>query len=174
MDDKEQKAFLELYAANQRRLYGYIVTLVPNRSDAEEVFSQTLVVLWEKWTKYDPAWSFLSWACGVARYEVLKYLHKPERRWGRLNEQVVAMLSADRDKLQDCLDRRAAFLAPCIEKLKEDQRILIKKCYSGAMSIAEIARRLGKTPNSVSSQLRRIREGLHRCVDRAMREEDRS
>ncbi len=173
MDEQQQKTFLELYTANQRRLYGYIVTLVPNRSDAEEIFSQVTLVLWEKWSQFDPARSFISWACGVARYEVLKHLGRRERRWERLDESVVVLLSADRDRMQERLDRRSKYLAGCIEKLKQRQRALLEKCCSGTMAIAEIARQLGKTPNALSSQLRRIRETLHRCIDVAMRREER-
>jgi RNA polymerase sigma-70 factor, ECF subfamily len=168
----EQKQFLDLYTANQRRLYGYIVTLVSNRSDAEEIFSQTTLVLWEKWSEFDPARSFISWACGVARYKVLQHQAKPERRWQGLSEQVIAAVSEERDKLQPVLDQRSQVLARCIERLKAWQRRLLETCYSGAVSITALARQLGKTPNSISSRLRRIRQILHDCVDRAVQVED--
>ena len=172
MDNDRQKMFLDLYAANQRRLYGYIVTLVPNRSDAEEVFDQTTLVLWEKWSQFDPARSFISWASGVAHYEVLKYRAKPERRWEGLTEQAIVTVSEERDRLQHILDQRSKALVRCIEQLKEWQRQLLETCYSSAMSIAAVAQQLGKTPNAISLRLRRIRELLHGCVDRAVQLEE--
>jgi RNA polymerase sigma-70 factor, ECF subfamily len=172
MDDDRQKQFLDLYTANQRRLYGYIVTLVPNRSDAEDIFSQTTLVLWEKWSQFDPTRSFISWACGVARHKVLQHQAKPERRWEGLSEEVIALVSEERDKLQHVLDRRSKALMLCVEQLKAWQRQLLETCYSGAVSIAAIARQLGKTPNAISSRLHRIRQTLHDCVDRAVESEE--
>lgn len=172
MVDDGQKQFLDLYTANQRRLYGYIVTLVPNRSDAEEIFSQTTLILWEKWAQFDPTRSFVSWACGVARHKVLQHQAKPERRWEGLSEQVIAMVSEDRDSLQHVLDQRSEWLVHCIEELKAWQRHLLETCYSGTVSIAAVAHQLGMTPNAVSSRLRRIRRILHDCVDRAVQLEE--
>jgi RNA polymerase sigma-70 factor (ECF subfamily) len=172
MDDNQHSAFLDLYSANQRRLYGYIVTLSPNRSDAEEIFSQTTLVLWQKWGDYDPTRNFLAWACGVARLEVLKYRDEPERRWEGLNEDVMDLLSEDRVHLQGMLDRRWQLLLRCMERLKEWQRRLLEICYAGSLSIKEVARRLGKTPNAVSSRLRRLRLALKGCVERGLDSED--
>jgi RNA polymerase sigma-70 factor, ECF subfamily len=172
MVDDGQKQFLDLYTANQRRLYGYIVTLVPSRSDAEEIFSQTTLVLWEKWAQFDPTRSFVSWACGVARHKVLQHQAKRERHWEGLSEQLIATVSEDRDKLQHILDRRSEGLVRCIEELKAWQRRLLEICYSGTVSIAAVARQLGTTPNAVSSRLCRIRRILHECIDRTVQSEE--
>jgi RNA polymerase sigma-70 factor, ECF subfamily len=171
MVDDGQKQFLDLYTANQRRLYGYIVTLVPNRNDAEEIFSQTTLVLWEKWAQFDPTRSFISWACGVARNKVLQHQAKPERHWEGLSEDVVATVSEERDRLQHVLDQRSEGLMRCMDDLKAWQRHLVETCYSGAVSIAAVAHQMGITPNAVSSRLRRIRRILHECVDRTVQSE---
>jgi RNA polymerase sigma-70 factor (ECF subfamily) len=168
MDD-QQKMFVDLYTANQRRLYGYIVTLVPNRTDAEDIFSQTTLVLWEEWAQFDSTRSFISWACGIARHRVLQHQAKPERRWEGLSEQVIAMVSEDCDKMQDALYERSKALVLCVEQLKAWQRQLLETCYSSGASINAIARELGKTPNAISSRLHRIRQILHDCVDRVIR-----
>jgi RNA polymerase sigma-70 factor, ECF subfamily len=173
MDSDRQQMFVDLYAANQRRLFGYIVTLVPNRSDAEEVFGQMALILWKKWEQFDPNRSFMSWACGIAHREILKYRAKPERRWEGLTEQAIAIVSEERSKLQPILDQRSEALIRCIERLKEWQRQLLETCYSSAMSITAVAQQLGKTPNAISSQLRRIRQTLHFCVDRTIQVEER-
>jgi RNA polymerase sigma-70 factor, ECF subfamily len=171
MDDQHKK-FVDLYTANQRRLYGYIVTLVPNRSDAEDLFSETTLVLWEKWAQFDSTRSFISWACGIARHKVLQHQVKPERRLEGLTEQVIAIVSEDRDNLQHILDRRSKALALCIERLKVLQRQLLEACYSGDSSVAVIARQLGKTPVAIRLRLHRIRRILHDCVDRTIQREE--
>ena len=171
MDD-QQKTFLDLYTANQRRLYGYIVTLVPNRNDAEDVFSETTLVLWEKWAQFDPTRSFIAWACGIARHKVLQHQAKPERRWEGLTEQVLEIVSKDHDKLQHILDQRSKTLMLCIEQLKAWQRQILETCYSSTTSITAIANQLGKTPVAIRLRLYRIRKILHDCVDRTIQLEE--
>lgn len=172
MTNEQQKMFLDLYTANQRRLYGYIVTLVSNRNDAEDIFAQTTLVLWEKWHQFDPSRSFISWASGVAYYEVLKFRGKPERRWEGLTEEALEFVSKEREKLQPVLDQRSKLLIHCMDRLKQRQRQLVETCYSHASPVAAIAKQLGKTPNAISSRLRRIRQLLHACIDRGMNREE--
>ena len=47
------------FVLHQDRVYGYIVTLLPNRHDAEDVFQQTSLILWQKWDEFDPGGTLL-------------------------------------------------------------------------------------------------------------------
>ena len=38
----------------QKSLYGYILSLLPNRSDAEDVLQETNLILCKKATEFDP------------------------------------------------------------------------------------------------------------------------
>src|SRR5215469_17587546 len=73
---REHDQFIERFIRSQDRIYAYVVTLLPNRTDAEEVFQQTSLVLWKKWQQFDPARDFVAWACGIAHYEVRNFLRK--------------------------------------------------------------------------------------------------
>ena len=46
--------FLDCLMRHQRRIYGFVYTLVPNRTDAEDILHDTVLVLWRKWADYDP------------------------------------------------------------------------------------------------------------------------
>ena len=50
-----QDQFAEQFLRSQRRVYAYIVSMLPNRADAEEVFQQTSLILWRKWADFAPA-----------------------------------------------------------------------------------------------------------------------
>ena len=65
--------FAELLRRNQTQLFGYIYSLVRDLDDADDLFQQTSLVLWDKYEQFDPTRSFVGWACGVARYEVLNF-----------------------------------------------------------------------------------------------------
>ena len=46
--------FVRLLAQNQRRLFLYVRTLVPNHADAEEVLQNTNLVLWREFGTFEP------------------------------------------------------------------------------------------------------------------------
>src|SRR3954467_1415402 len=72
----QQDKFVEQFVRSQDRVYAYVVTLLPNRDDAEEVFQQTSLALWKKGQEFDPTRDFLPWACGMAHLEVFNFLRK--------------------------------------------------------------------------------------------------
>ena len=47
-------SFVALFVKNQRRIYGYILTLVPDCNEADDLFQQTSMVLWEKSGEFRP------------------------------------------------------------------------------------------------------------------------
>lgn len=61
---------------SQHHVLGFVQMLLPSVHDAEEVLQETSIVLWNKWDQYDPERDFVKWACGIARYEVFRYLRK--------------------------------------------------------------------------------------------------
>src|SRR5688572_953544 len=72
--------FAELFVLNQRRIYGYIATLLGNSSDVEEVFQQTSLLLWKKWQQFDPNCDFSRWACGIAHNQVRNFVRLHRHR----------------------------------------------------------------------------------------------
>lgn len=71
--------FLHLFTTYQLRVYRYIVTLVANQADAEEIFGETNMVIWRKSDPFRPGTNFLAWACRIAYLEVLKHRERKGR-----------------------------------------------------------------------------------------------
>jgi RNA polymerase sigma-70 factor (ECF subfamily) len=65
--------------AVQRRLYAYILTILPNLSDADDVLQDTNAVLLRKRTQFVAGTEFGAWACRVAYFEVLALRRKRQR-----------------------------------------------------------------------------------------------
>jgi len=60
--------FSQKLVGMQRNLYGFILSLVANRSDAEDVLQETNLILCQKSKEYNPQGNFRSWAFNIARY----------------------------------------------------------------------------------------------------------
>jgi len=168
MDRRKHDQFVELYVRNQNRVYRYVVTLVPNRADAEELFQQTNLTLWKLWDRYDPGRDFVRWACGIAHNHIRNFFRKRENKQVLLSEEIIGQLAQQRLEMEDLLEQRRVALTGCLEKLPERQRSLVERCYGGGQTIKAVAESDGRTPNVVYKLLRRIRALLYDCITEAL------
>jgi hypothetical protein len=53
-----QSEFVRLFSQHASQLFGFVLVLTGNRSDAEDIVQNASVVLWEKFDAYQPGTSF--------------------------------------------------------------------------------------------------------------------
>src|SRR6476619_4090774 len=92
--DLDREEFARQFSRNARRIYGFVMTLVFNYHDAEEVFQNTSVVLWNKFAEFQPGSDFFAWASRVAYYEVLS-LMKQRRRTRTMSDETLELLATE-------------------------------------------------------------------------------
>lgn len=165
MDAARHALFAQRFVLNQNRVYRFILGLVPDRSDAEDLFQQACLVLWETWDKYDAAQDFVPWACGIAHNLVRN--HRRKRPTLALSEDVLERLARRRVEVDDLLEERRRILESCLDALPAPLRGLVEEVYGGE-SVDHVARRSRQTPNAIYKTLRRIRAALHDCVSRKL------
>jgi RNA polymerase sigma-70 factor (ECF subfamily) len=168
MDRERHDRFVELSVPNQNRVYRFILTLIPNRADAEELFQQTNLTMWKNWDRFDPERDFVRWACGIAHNHVRNFVRKKQNQQVRLNEQVISQLAQLRLEKEDVLEQQRLALADCLKRLPARQRRLVERCYSDEETIKSVAESDGRSVHVVYKILRRMREILHDCVTRTV------
>ena len=166
MDHEKHQHFAEKMVRDQARIFGYILSLIPNRADAEEVFQQASLTLWENWHRYDPKLDFFPWACGVAYNYVRNFVRKNRRKPMCLDEDVVEAL-AEKSRQLPRIDARVEALRACIEQLPDRSKEVVERRYEGE-SVGDIAKLKRLTENAVYKLLRRSRELLHDCITRKL------
>lgn len=167
MDAEKHHLFAERLVRDQHRVYSYLVTLVSNRADAEELFQQTSLTLWENWERYDPALDFFPWACGFAHNHVRNFLRKRQSSQVLLDADVVGLLAERAEARTTGEDDRLAALRNCLASLTASHRELVESYYGG-LAVQELAAQRSATPNAIYKLLQRIRESLHECVSLRM------
>jgi len=171
-DRKEE--FTEQLRQSHRQLLGYIFTLLRNLEDAQDVFQQTCIVLWDHFDEFEPGTNFTAWACTVAQFKVRDFLKCRRRYEAHLSEVFVERLAAIQSQVtSNEIEARHEALGVCIEKLTPHQRSLIEHCYGGSEKIPEVAEQLGRSVRGLYNSLQRIREGLCDCVQRTLAKERR-
>ena len=53
-DNSESGLFLKLLLSNETRIFSYILTLVPNFADAEEIMQEASTVMWKSFDQFQP------------------------------------------------------------------------------------------------------------------------
>lgn len=160
-----EREFASLLARDQGRLYGYIHSLVRDLNDTDDLFQQTTVVLWRKFAEFDQSRTFFSWACGVARFEVANFLRARGRQRLYFSDTLNLMLIEAGEQLSsDESEARRAALTDCIAKLRQRDRELLQDCYSDESKVPDVAKRFGRSPQSIHNSLRRIRRSLFACI----------
>jgi RNA polymerase sigma-70 factor (ECF subfamily) len=169
MDQDLHGLFAERFVRNENRVYRYIFSLVPRRSEAEELFQETSLTLWKTWSRYDPNVDFLSWAFGIARNLARNHLRKRGNQPRLLLDDRVLDELAERRMLEDSsFEERRLTLRGCLERLPSGSRRLVEEVYGGERSMKDIAESQAQTPNAVYKLLRRIRAALSDCIDRKL------
>lgn len=166
--ENDQELFVELFSANQRRILGFVVSISPHWGEVDEIFQRVSVVLWQKWSTYDRERDFRTWAFGVARLEVLKFMSERSRRNEVFSSEVMEVIEERVSAVPAELESRMIALEDCMAKMTDDQRSLVLRCYSSTSKIKEVAAQLGTKAQSMYSQLQRVRKMLHQCIDRTL------
>lgn len=163
--------FAALYSGCHLDLLRYVLTLLHDRSQAEDVVQEVARLLWQKREQYDPSRSFSAWARGFAHLEVLKVLRRQSIRGKYFSEELVELLAEERVAHEDTLAAQREALAECLRKLDASSYELLMFRYESQASIQQIAEQQGKSPNALYLSMHRIRQKLLECVNRTLRME---
>lgn len=165
--------FVRLLGENQRRITLYVMGLVPNWNDAEEIVQETTVLLWQEFEKFRSGTNFAAWACKVAYFCVLAWRKKRSREKLQFSSEFLESISEELAAEPQRREERERQLAECVGKLPADQQKVLVLRYGESCEIEDLAERVGRTVAACYRLLSRIRHNLFECVNRTAVSENR-
>jgi RNA polymerase sigma-70 factor (ECF subfamily) len=172
VDNKEKLElsadFIRLLTGHQAALLGFIYSLVPNWSDAEDLLQQTSVVLWEKFAEFRPGTDFGRWACTIARFKVMNFLKSKGRDRHFFSPEIVEQLADQGEESLAAREAERKALSYCLEKLPTKERQMLMEYYSGRMPVKDLADKREVTPFAIYKAISRLREALLGCIERRL------
>ena len=165
-DENIADRFSALFEQHGRSIYGHIRALVPNASDADEVFQETCVTLWRKFDQYRPDTDFRAWASRIAYYKVLKLRDRQIRSPRLFSPEFLNVVSDELIVMSDVLDARTEALVLCRDKLNRRDQELLERFHREGSTAKEVARRVGRNVHYVYRSVRRIHDSLLDCIKR--------
>ncbi len=163
-------AFETLVREHQTRVYNLALRMTGNEEDALDISQETFLKAWRTLGKYRGDCSLGSWLYRIASNLSIDLLRKNKRRQ---TEKVVSLddpgeddrpleLPDLREEPQTILEREENRRAvwECLEKLPEEQKIILVLRDVNGLSYEEIAASMGLELGTVKSRIFRAREKL--------------
>ena len=162
------KQFLSLFMANERRIYNFILSLVGNYSDADDLMQETAVVMLSRFDEFESGGNFAAWGMQVARYKILNFRKRKGNKLRSFSSDSFEKILFQSEALIERDDERMRALQDCLLKLNDNDRRLISMRYENETTTKEVAERIGRSVEGLYQSLARIHRLLLQCINRTL------
>jgi RNA polymerase sigma-70 factor (ECF subfamily) len=169
-DTRTYDQFLLLFTGDQQRLLAYILALVHDRDEAQEIFQETSLVLWRAFHTFRPGAEFLPWALGIAKHQMLRLRRSRRKDRHVFSDDLMAILADEAAAMAPEIAPREQALAECMKRLTKRQRQLIEWFYGQGLVAAQIAGRWNRSIHAVYKALKMVRRVLLECIEQKLAE----
>ena len=165
---QRQEEFVSLFFASQTRILSFILSLIPNFSDGEDILQEVWNIMWRKFGQYERETDFTAWGKRIAYYLIMDYRRKQSLKHVIFNDDLFGIISekASADVIQN--DRRTEILSKCLRKLPAKDRELIKLRYFDNLKPKLIADNFNASINSIYKSLSYVHGKLLVCMKRSL------
>jgi len=165
--DKVQ-SFLRLFSAYQHRIYGYIMSLVGDWNQSDDIYQETTSVLWTKFDQFVSETDFLSWALKIAHFQVLSHRKKVNVHRKYFSQQTLDKLNEVAISSGSDSEASLNALRKCIELLPDRSKKLISLRYEDGATVLKIAQRVQQSVNTLYKEYQKIHTQLFQCIRKQM------
>jgi len=151
---RDEQAVAELYDRHHRLLFGLILRILRDRSEAEEVLQEVFVLVWTRAETYNVALgSPAAWLVRIARNRGIDRLRANNVRV-RAVESAPLPVAADSPETRAALSEQQRAVACALQSLPQDQRVLIEQAYFLGLTQSELAERFNLPLGTVKTRIR--------------------
>lgn len=159
-----EEEFLRLLMSHERRIHAFLMALVPQWSDADDLLQETATVLWRKFDQFEAGTDFAAWALSIARFQVMNFRKKQRRVPNSFGDEVFEAIADRMMAVAQQSDARRDALEQCLKHLKEQDRELVRLRYQPEATTQSVADQVSRSLRAVYKALNRIHDQLLTCV----------
>jgi RNA polymerase sigma-70 factor (ECF subfamily) len=151
---RDEQAVADLYDRHCRLLFGLILRIIRDRSEAEEILQEVFVQVWTRSETYNvslgpPA----AWLVRIARNRAIDRLRANSVRL-RAVESAPEPPAAESPEARASLTEQQRAVARALDSLPPDQRLLIEQAYFLGLTQSELAERFKLPLGTVKTRIR--------------------
>ena len=149
MNNSEE--FLQRITEFQGRLFGFILSMLGDVDQTNEVLQETNLVLWRKSDDFQPGTDFKAWSFRVAHFQVMAFRQRQIRERLIFDNDVLEQITRDAIQQDDAYERRKERLEICISKLSERNREVLCRFYQNEESMNAFVERRSRESLSIDA-----------------------
>lgn len=162
---RDERAVAELYDKHSRLLFGLILRILRDRSEAEEVLQEVFLQVWTRAETYNVALgSPAGWLVRIARNRAIDRLRANTVRLRAVGEAPAETTNTISPETNAAQGEQQRAVARALDTLPPEQRVLIEQAYFLGLTQSELAERfklpLGTVKTRIRSGMLALREQL--------------
>ncbi|MBN2513887.1 MAG: sigma-70 family RNA polymerase sigma factor [Sedimentisphaerales bacterium] len=163
-----KKYFFEQYNQIQSHLYAFILMMVHNECDAEDLLQETSVILWERFEEFARGANFKAWAFAIAKNRTFVFLRKNKKLRLSFMDEVYEKIPAIAVQILEDQIYRVKALKHCINKLSPNDQQLLRMRYKENNVPKVLSQKTGRSLNGLYKSLTRVHSLLRDCIMRTL------
>ncbi len=153
LKQRQESAFSYLYDHYSGSLYSVILSIVPDKDLANDILQEVFVKIWRQIETYDNTKGRLfTWMLNVARNTSIDAIRSKNYQHSLQNRELTENVYEAGGSTETNTDKIG--LRKIVQKLKEDQRVLIELSYFEGFTQDEISKILNIPLGTVKTRLR--------------------
>ena len=165
---RDGRAIGELYDRHSRLLYGLILRILRNRSEAEEVLQEVFVQVWTRADTYNVELGApVAWLVRIARNRAIDQIRSNSVR-ARTAEATPPPTPVETPEARAVMSEQQRAVARALGTLPLEQRELIEHAYFQGLTQSELAERFNLPLGTVKTRVRTGMMTLRRELQQVM------
>ncbi|BCJ90948.1 RNA polymerase sigma factor [Terrihabitans soli] len=156
----DKLAMQVLFARHHVRVFRFVLRLVRNEANAEDLISEVFLDVWRQAGKFEGRSSVSTWLLSIARFKALSSLRKKSE--GELDDEAAEAIEDDADTPEVALQKKdkAQALRECLKSLSPEHQEIVDLVYYHEKTVEEASEILGIPENTVKTRLFYARKRL--------------
>lgn len=163
--------FVRQLMKHRKRIYAFILTLVGNSSDADDIMQDTAALMWQKYHQSEEIVDFSALGMQIAHFKVLEFRKKQYTSKIQFNSELFESILGGAVSMEEKLDERFQALKKCLSKLDITSRKLVQAQHQKGQTIKNIAASLNMSQHVAYKRIGRLHNQLLQCVHRTLKQE---
>ncbi len=168
------QAFSFLVEKYQKMVYTLALKLMKKAEEAEEIAQDTFVKAYQKIDSYEGKSKFSTWLYSITYNACVSELRKRRIDFKSLDDRQIS--DDDEQKMHDYYretrkEDQEKYLNLALEKLQEDDQVLVTLYYFENQSMDEISVMTGLTVSNIKVKIHRARKRMYQLLHEMLNEE---
>jgi len=168
------QAFSYLVEKYQKLVYTLALKLLKKPEDAEELAQDTFIKAFQKLDTYEGKSKFSTWLYSITYNACISELRKRRIEFKLLDDRLIT--DQDEQKMNDYYretkkEDQEKYLTLALEKLPEDDQVLVTLYYYENQSMDEISTITGLSVSNVKIKIHRARKRMYSLLQEMLKEE---